>query len=159
MKRTLSICIRYTSVVPGWTLFCLHSSCAGNIHQRFWSMLTWECHAVTADLLTAHPWCQSGDCGSPFECSELIVMLKKAVWDDLSFVIWHIMWLASKPSLRTCMQHADGDGPRAHECTHPLGFVPVCHFESLTLFLTKKADHFNQPLMPYWVHAADVGII
>ena len=62
---------RYTLLVPSWTSFCLQN-CLNYLWHRFnkaletflrdfpyFSILSWEHHAVAADLSAAHPWCDS----------------------------------------------------------------------------------------------------
>ncbi len=106
--------IRYNLLVPGWTPFwfqnCLNSSwhIFNKVLETFlrdfspyWhDNITQSLHIRDANLPFHHIpkvlywikiWLLSN--GRPFEKSELIVMFKKPVWDDLSFVTWCIILL------------------------------------------------------------------
>ncbi len=99
--------IRYTLLVPGGTTFCLQN-CLNYSWHRFNKVLEtflrdfcpyWHdsitqllqiCRLHIPKMLY---WIEIWWLWRPFEKSELIVMLKKPVWDDLSFVTWCIILL------------------------------------------------------------------
>ncbi len=117
--------IRYTLLVPGWTPFCLQN-CLNYSWHRFNKVLEtllrdfgpyWHdsitqllqicrLHIHDANLPFHHIpkvlyWIEIWWLWRPFEESELIVMFKKPVWDDLSFVTWCIILL--EVSIRRCL--------------------------------------------------------
>ncbi len=99
--------IRYTLLVPGWTPFCLQNFLNSSWHRfnkvletflrgfgPYWhDSITQICRLYIQDVnLSFHHipkllyWIEIWWLWRPFEESELIVMFKKPVWDDLSFV-------------------------------------------------------------------------
>lgn len=56
---------------------------AGNISQRFWSILTWQHQTVAADLSASHPWCKS-----PVPPHSKCALLD---WDLVTFTHQHLL--------------------------------------------------------------------
>ncbi len=92
-------CIRYTLLVQDWTPFAFRTAF---ILRGIESTRCWKYSSeilVHLDMIVSRSccrfvyWIEIWWLWRPFELSEVIVMLKKTVWDKLSFVAWCIILL------------------------------------------------------------------
>lgn len=83
--------IRYTLRVPGWIPFCFQN-CLNSSWHRFNNMRSFHDETLPFQHIpNVHYWIEIWLLRRPFVYSEQIVMFKRPVGDDLSFLTWCII--------------------------------------------------------------------